>query len=113
MNGKTYLRINDYLKMRDLFGTFLAEIQRIKSEGDYQAARELVETYAVKIDPKLHEEILLRYQKLNIAPYKGFINPKMTLVCDEEGNYKDVKLDYTESFAEQNLRYSKEYATLI
>ena len=113
VNGKTYLRINDYLKMRDLFGTFLAEIQRIKSEGDYQAARELVETYAVKIDPKLHEEILLRYQKLNIAPYKGFINPKMTLVCDEEGNYKDVKLDYTESFAEQNLRYSKEYATLI
>ncbi len=109
---KTYVKINDYAKLRHLFGELLAEIQRIKSEGDFEAARLLVEKYAVNIDPELHHEILARYKKLNLAPYKGFINPKMTLEMDEEGEITDVVLDYEESYVDQMLRYSDEYGTL-
>lgn len=109
---KTYVKINDYAKLRHLFGDLLAEIQRIKSEGDFEAARLLVEKYAVNINPELHREILARYKKLNLAPYKGFINPKMTLEMDEEGEITDVVLDYEESYVDQMLRYSDEYGTL-
>ena len=109
---RTYVKVNDYEKLRHLFGELLAEIQRIKSEGDYEAARQLVEKYAVNIDPALHREILARYKKLNLAPYKGFINPKMTLQYDEEGTPIDVLLDYEESYTDQMLRYSDEYGTL-
>lgn len=109
---KTYVKINDYAKLRHLFGELLAEIQRIKSEGDFEAARLLVEKYAVNIDPELHREILARYKKLNLAPYKGFINPKMTLEMDKEGEITDVVLDYEESYVDQMLRYSDEYGTL-
>lgn len=109
---KTYVNINDYAKLRHLFGELLAEIQRIKSEGDFEAARQLVEKYAVNIDPDLHREILARYKKLNLAPYKGFINPKMTLEMDEKGEITDVVLDYEESYVDQMLRYSDEYGTL-
>ena len=109
---RTYMKVNDYEKLRHLFGELLAEIQRIKSEGDYEAARQLVEKYAVNIDPALHREILARYKKLNLAPYKGFINPKMTLQYDEEGTPTDVLLDYEESYTDQMLRYSDEYGTL-
>ena len=109
---RTYVKVNDYGKLRHLFGELLAEIQRIKSEGDFEAARQLVEKYAVNIDPDLHREILARYKKLNLAPYKGFINPKMTLVYDEEGNPIDVNLDYEENYTDQMLRYSEEYGTL-
>lgn len=109
---KTYVKINDYAKLRHLFGELLAEIQRIKSEGDFEAARLLVEKYAVNINPELHREILARYKKLNLAPYKGFINPKMTLEMDEEGEITDVVLDYEEGYVDQMLRYSDEYGTL-
>lgn len=109
-DGKTYIKINDYHQLRSLFGTLLAEIQRVKSTGDFEAAKALVETYGVKIDPVLHEEILNRYNKLNIAPYKGFINPVYTAVKDAEGNITDVKISYTEGYAEQMLRYSKDYS---
>ena len=109
---RTYVKVNDYEKLRHLFGELLAEIQRIKSEGDYEAARQLVEKYAVNIDPALHREILARYKKLNLAPCKGFINPKMTLQYDEEGTPTDVLLDYEESYTDQMLRYSDEYGTL-
>lgn len=109
---KTYVKINDYAKLRHLFGELLAEIQRIKSEGDFEAARLLVEKYAVNIDPELHREILARYKKLNLAPYKGFINPKMTKEMDEKGEITDVVLDYEESYVDQMLRYSDEYGTL-
>ena len=109
---KTYVKINDYAKLRHLFGELLAEIQRIKSEGDFEAARLLVEKYAVNIDSELHRDILARYKKLNLAPYKGFINPKMTLEMDEEGEITDVVLDYEESYVDQMLRYSDEYGTL-
>lgn len=109
---KTYVKINDYAKLRHLFGELLAEIQRIKSEGDFEAARLLVEKYAVNINPELHREILARYKKLNLAPYKGFISPKMTLEMDEEGEITDVVLDYEESYVDQMLRYSDEYGTL-
>ena len=112
ISTRTYVKVNDYEKLRHLFGELLAEIQRIKSEGDYEAARQLVEKYAVNIAPALHREILARYKKLNLAPYKGFINPKMTLVFDEEGNPIDVNLDYEESYTDQMLRYSDEYGTL-
>jgi dipeptidyl-peptidase-3 len=111
-DGKTYVKINDYEKLRDLFGQLLNEIQRIKSEGDFEAAREMVEKYAVKVDPELHKEVLARYEKLNLAPYKGFVNPVYTAETDAEGNITDVKVSYTEGYAEQMLRYSKEYATL-
>ena len=110
--GKTYVRINDYPALRQLFGKLLAEVQRIKSEGDYEAARQLVETYGVKVDPKIHKEILDRYNKLNLKPYKGFINPVYSTVCDAQGNITDVKLDYTEPYDKQMLRYSRDYNTL-
>ena len=111
-DGKTYVKINDYQKLRELFGKLLAEIQRVKSTGDFKGAQALVETYGVKIDPTLHKEILDRYAKLNIAPYKGFINPVYTAVRDEQGNIIDVTISYTEGYAEQMLRYSKEYGVL-
>ena len=110
--GKTYVRINDYAALRWLFGKLLAEIQRIKSEGDFEAARLLVEKYAIHIDADLHHEVLQRYEKLDLAPYKGFINPWMKLEYDENGDVKAVTLDYTESYTHQMLRYSEEYATL-
>lgn len=109
---KTYLKVNDYSKLRQLFATLLSEIQRVKSEGDYEAARELVEKYAVKVNPGLHTEVLRRYERLNIAPYKGFINPWMKVVCEENGDLKDVTLDYTETYEHQMLRYSEEYGKL-
>lgn len=111
-DGKTYVKINDYQKLRDLFGQLLAEIQRIKSEGDFEAARKLVEAYAVKIDPALHAEVLARYEKLHLAPYKGFVNPVYEAVTDKNGNITDVKVSYDEGYAEQMLRYSKEFANL-
>lgn len=111
-NGKTYLRINDYEKMRVLFGQLLAEIQRIKSTGDYKAAQALIEEYGVKVDSVLHKEILDRYAKLDIAPYKGFINPVYTAVRDASGNITDVKISYKEGYAEQMLRYSGMYSAL-
>lgn len=111
-NGKTYVVINDYNKLRDLFGRLLAEIQRIKSEGDFVAARSLVEDYAVKVDPVLHAEILERYKKLNLAPYKGFVNPVYEAVTNKNGKITDVKISYDEGYAEQMLRYGKEYSDL-
>lgn len=111
-DGKTYVKINDYEKLRGLFGKLLAEIQRVKSEGDFNAARNLVETYAVKVDPELHKEVLARYEKLHLAPYKGFVNPVYELVTDKDGNITDVTVSYNEGYAEQMLRYSKEYANL-
>lgn len=111
-DGKTFVQINDYEALRQLFAQLLAEIQRIKSEGDLEACRQLVEKYAVKVDPQLHAEVLERYQKLNLAPYKGFINPRMEPVTDPDGRITDIRLDYTETFAQQNMRYSREYATL-
>ena len=111
-DGKTFLKINDYEKLRTIFGELLAEIQRIKSTGDFKAAQALVEGYGVKIDPELHKEILSRYQKLDIAPYKGFINPVYTVEKDSKGNITDVKIDYTEGYAEQMLRYSRDYSNL-
>ena len=110
--GKTYVKINDYPALRELFGKLLAEIQRVKSEGDYAGARRLVEDYGVKVDPQLHKEILARYAKLNIAPYKGFINPVYTAVKDAQGRVTDVKISYTESYDDQMLRYSRDYNTL-
>lgn len=110
--GKTYVKVNDYEKVRALFGQLLSEIQRIKSTGDFEAARQLVEAYAVKVDPTLHAEILERYKKLNLAPYKGFVNPKYEAVTDANGEITDVKVSYTEGYAEQMLRYSRDYATL-
>ena len=112
-NGKTYVEIVDFEELRRLFARLLAEIQRIKSEGDFEAARQLVEHYAVKVDPELHQEVLERYKKLGLAPYKGFINPQMLPVYDENGNICDIQLDYGESYTHQMLRYSTEYGTLI
>ncbi len=112
-DGKTYLQISDYDGLRKLFAKLLAEVQRIKSEGDYEAARDLVERYAVKVDADLHAEVLARYKRLNLAPYKGFINPQMMPVKDANGNIIDIQLNYAESYAHQMLRYSSEYATLI
>lgn len=111
-DGKTYIDITDYQALRSLFAKLLAEIQRIKSEGDYKAAKELVETYAINIDPALHSEVLERYAALDIAPYKGFINPWMKPVYDENGNMVDIEVDYTESYEHQMLRYSSEYGFL-
>lgn len=111
-DGKTYIVVNDYEKLRTLFGQLLAEVQRIKSTGDFVAARNLVETYAVKVDPVLHAEVLERYKKLNLAPYKGFINPKYEAVTDAKGNITDVTVTYNEGYAEQMLRYSRDYSTL-
>ena len=108
-NGKTFVKINDYEKLRDLFAQLLTEIQRIKSEGDYQAAKDIVERYAVKTDPELHKEIKERYDKLNIPPYKGFVNPRLKAVRDDKGKITDIVPDYTEIYTEQMLRYSREY----
>ena len=110
--GKTYVKINDYLQLRRLFAALLSEIQRIKSEGDYEAARALVEKYAVKLDATLHEEILNRYRSLHLAPYKGFVNPVYLPQYDAEGRIVDVKLDYTEGYTEQMLRYGRDYSNL-
>ena len=111
-DGKTYLKINDYTKLRELFGKLLAEVQRIKSEGDFEAGMKLVEEYAVKVDPEIHNEVLERYAKLDIAPYKGFVNPVYTPVVDENGNITDIKVDYTENYVDQMLRYSRDYSPL-
>lgn len=111
-DGKTCVRVNDYSRLRHLFGELLAEIQRIKSEGDLEAARQLVERYGVKVDPKLHKEVLARYKALNLAPYKGFVNPVYTAVRDGEGRITDVTVDYTEEYAGQMLRYSRDYSNL-
>ena len=112
-NGKTYVRINDYEALRQQFATLLAEVQRIKSEGDYEAGRKLVETYAVNIDSDIHNEVLQRYKRLNIAPYKGFLNPRMLPVFNAKGEVIDITPDYSEGYDEQMLRYSQQYATLI
>lgn len=111
-DGKTFIKINDYSKLRDLFGQLLGEVQRIKSEGDYEAGRDLVETYGVKVDPQLHKEVLDRYAKLDIAPYKGFVNPVYTPVTDKDGNITDVTVSYEEEYLPQVLRYSEQYRTL-
>lgn len=112
-DGKTFIKINDYEKLRGLFGKLLAEVQRIKSEGDYAAGKKLVEDYAVKVNPEIHKEVLERYGKLDIAPYKGFVNPVYTAVKDAEGNITDVTVDYSEGYVEQMLRYSKDYSPFI
>ena len=112
-NGKTYLQITNYAALRQIIAKLLAEVQRIKSEGDYEAARQLVERYAVKVDSELHVEVLKRYQKLDLAPYKGFINPRMLPVVGADGEIADIYLDYSETYEHQMLRYSTEYATLI
>ena len=112
-DGKTYVRITDYEALRLLFAQLLAEVQRIKSEGDFEAARLLVERYAVKVDARLHTEVLERYKQLNLAPYKGFINPQLTPLLDDNGEICDIEVSYSESYAHQMLRYSTEYATLI
>lgn len=109
---KTYVEVSDYEMLREAFAKLLAEIQRIKSEGDFEAAKQLVEHYAIHVEPKLHEELLVRYKSLGIAPYKGFLNPKMEIVSDSKGNATDVRLDYTEAYDEQMLRYSSEYGFL-
>lgn len=111
-DGKTYIRINDYPALRQLFGQLLGEIQRIKSEGDYEAGRDLVETYGVKVDPKLHQQVLDRYSHLNIAPYKGFVNPVYTPVTDADGNIVDITVSYDEEYIPQHLRYSRDYSPL-
>ncbi len=112
IDGKTFIKINDYPRLRELFGELLGEIQRIKSEGDYEAGRDLVEKYAVKVDPKLHKEVLDRYAHLDIAPYKGFVNPVYTPVFDNDGNITDVTIDYSETYIPQMLRYSRDYSPL-
>ena len=112
-DGKTYLHISDYPALRSLIAQLLAEVQRIKSEGDYEAARQLVERYAVKVDPQIHTEVLRRYKRLDLAPYKGFINPVLLPQYDQQGRISDIQVNYGESYAHQMLRYSSEYATLI
>ena len=111
-DGKHYLQINDYEGLRRLYGELLAEIQRITSEGDYPAAKAIVEKYAVKVDPALHEEIRARYAKLNLAPYKGFVNPVYTAARNADGDITNVTLDFTEGYVEQHLRYSRDYSPL-
>lgn len=110
--GKTYVKVNDYLQLRGLFGMLLSKIQRIKSEGDYEAARALVEKYGVKLDASLHEEVLARYRALHLAPYKGFVNPVYRPEYDADGRIVDVKVDYTEGYTEQMLRYGRDYSNL-
>ena len=111
-DGKTYIRVNDYEALREMFARLLAEIQRIKSEGDYDAARQLVERYAIMVDADLHQEVLARYKKLDLAPYKGFINPRLIPVLDADGEISDVQVDYSESYVHQMLRYGQEYGTM-
>ncbi len=112
-DGKIFVNISDYKELRALIARLLAEIQRIKSEGDFEAAKTLVENYAVKVDSDLHKEVLERYERLHLAPYKGFINPVMTPVTDSNGEITDINVDYTEGYSEQMLRYSKQYGTLV
>ena len=109
--GKTYYKINDYDKLNELIGKLLAEVQRIKSEGDYEAGQALVETYAVKVDPELHTEVLERYKKLNLAPYGGFINPVLIPVLEGE-EIIDIRVEYPDDYAEQMMKYSKDYSFL-
>ena len=111
-DGKTFVVVNDYEKMHKLLGVLLAEIQRVKSEGDFEGAKKLVEDYGVQVDQKLHDEVLARYKKLELKPYKGFVNPVLTAVKDAKGNIKDVKISYTEGYTEQMLRYSGKYSPL-
>lgn len=111
-NGKTYLKINDYQELRRLFGELLKEIQRIKSTGDYKAGNDLIQKYAVKVDPKLHNEVLQRFSTLDIPPYRGFVNPVYVPEYDKEGNITDVKITYTEGYPEQMLRLSRDYSAL-
>ena len=111
-DGKTFVVVNDYAKLRELFGTLLAEVQRIKSEGDFAAGKKMVEEYAVKVDQELHAEVLERYAKLNLAPYKGFVNPVMKEVKNDKGEVTDIVLDYTEGYIEQMQRYSRDYSFL-
>ena len=111
-DGKTFVKVNDYEKLRSLFGQLLAEVQRIKSTGDFEAGRQLVETYGVKVDPEIHKEVLERYAKLDIAPYKGFVNPIYRLVKDDSGNITDVQIEYGENYVDQMLRYSRDYSPL-
>ena len=111
-DGKHYLRINDYEGLRRLYGELLAEIQRITSEGDYSAAKAIVEKYAVKVNQDLHKEVLARYKRLNLAPYKGFVNPVYKPVVDKNGQITDIQLDFTESYVAQHLRYSRDYSNL-
>ena len=110
--GESFVVVNNYEKLRTLFGQLLAEIQRIKSTGDFEGGRNLVENYAVKVDAALHAEVLERYKKLNLAPYKGFVNPVYTLETNKKGEIKDVKVTYDENYIDQNLRYSKDYSSL-
>ena len=111
-DGETFVVVNDYEKLRTLFGQLLAIIQQIKSTGNFEAGRDLVEAYAVKVNPTLHAEVLDRYKKLNLAPYRGFVNPVYSLVKDGAGKVTDVKISYDENYIDQNLRYSKEYSSL-
>jgi len=111
-DGKTYVVVNDYDKLRALFGQLLAELQRIKSEGDFEAGKNLVETYGVKVNPVLHKEVLSRYEALNLAPYKGFVNPVYKLVTDENGKVTDVTISYEENYVDQQLRYARQYSVL-
>lgn len=111
-NGKTYVKINDYKKLRELFGQLLSEIQTIKSEGNYAAGNKLVNDYAIKVDPKLHKEVLERYSTLNIPPYRGFVNPVYNVVYDANGEIIDITLDYTEGYIDQMLRLSRDFSTL-
>jgi len=111
-DGKTYVIVNDYVKLRQLFGQLLAEIQKIKSTGDFEGGKNLVERYGVKVDQTLLTEVLERYKKLNLAPYRGFVNPVYTLVKNSKGEITDVSISYDENYVNQNLRYSKEYSSL-
>ena len=111
--GKTFVSITSYEELRQTVARLLAEVQRIKSEGDYEAARQQVEDYAVSIDPQLHDEVLNRYRRLDLAPYKGFINPWLLPVTDHQGHITDIQVNYAESYDHQMLRYSTEYGTLI
>lgn len=111
-DDKTYVVINDYERVRQLFGELLREVQRIKSEGDYEAGKTLVETYGVKVDSDLHNEVLARYEALDIAPYKGFVNPVYKLVTDDNGKVTDVTVSYDENYVDQQMRYSRQYSVL-
>ena len=111
-DGETFVRVNDYMKLRALFGEMLKEVQRIKSEGDFAAGRDMIENYGVKIDQDLHSEILARYAKLNLAPYSGFVNPVMTTVTDSEGKITDVKIEYCSDYLGQMMEYGKKYSFL-
>jgi dipeptidyl-peptidase-3 len=111
-NGKSYVKINDYHKLRSLLGELLGEIQRIKSEGDYEAGKRIIEDFGVKIDQNLHAEILTRYEKLNLAPYTGFVNPDLIPVYDSDGRMTDVKVEYVNDYLSQMMEYGKEYSYL-